>query len=616
MVLEPVVRPVLNPVARAVQGSMNGVFSPAILFTSGEQGAWYDPSDINVNWRYNLLTYTEQFDNAAWVKSSGGTGVAPAVTANAAIAPDGTTTADSIVFNRGAGNTLADVVALSQAPAVSSRTYTQSVWLKAATPSDVGKQLALRNVAAVAVVVITLTADWVRYTRTETGSIANWEIINRGTVTADNTVTALVWGAQLQTGTTATTYQQIVTPEISYLSYQANPILYQDPAGTTPVTAVEQPVGLMKDKSGRGNHAFQTTSTSRPTLRARYNLLTFSEQFDQGVWARNNVTVTSNSTTAPDGNTTADTINAATGAAAFVNQGLTGTSGTTYTWSVWLRGVTGGETVKLFLDGGLTGGTATSPLITLTTTWTRYTLTGTASTSTALGYAYVLTGTAYGCSGQAVYVWGAQLLTAADVTATGNAYQRIADAATYDTSNPVFRPYLSFDGSDDSMLTNSVDFTSTDKMTVWAGLTKLSDAARAVLIELSGATSNPGTFSIEAPAVGAASRLDFFSTGTSGVGVAATGAAYAAPVTDVVTGIANIAAPVATIQINGAQIATTASSQGTGNYGNYPLYIGRRNNASLPFNGRAYSLIVRGAQSTAAQISSTGSWVNQRTGAF
>jgi hypothetical protein len=42
--------------------------------------------------------------------------------------------------------------------------------------------------------------------------------------------------------------------------------LFQDSAGTTPVTAVGQPVGKMLDKSGRGNHASQTTATSRPLL--------------------------------------------------------------------------------------------------------------------------------------------------------------------------------------------------------------------------------------------------------------------------------------------------------------------------------------------------------------
>ena len=43
--------------------------------------------------------------------------------------------------------------------------------------------------------------------------------------------------------------------------------LFQDSAGTTPVTAVGQPVGRVLDISGNGNHLAQTTSTARPTLK-------------------------------------------------------------------------------------------------------------------------------------------------------------------------------------------------------------------------------------------------------------------------------------------------------------------------------------------------------------
>lgn len=42
--------------------------------------------------------------------------------------------------------------------------------------------------------------------------------------------------------------------------------MFQDAAGTIPVTAAGQAVGLIKDKSGRGNHAYQTTSAARPIL--------------------------------------------------------------------------------------------------------------------------------------------------------------------------------------------------------------------------------------------------------------------------------------------------------------------------------------------------------------
>lgn len=42
--------------------------------------------------------------------------------------------------------------------------------------------------------------------------------------------------------------------------------MYQDSAGTIPVTGVGQPVGRVLDKSGRGNHATQSTSSKRPIL--------------------------------------------------------------------------------------------------------------------------------------------------------------------------------------------------------------------------------------------------------------------------------------------------------------------------------------------------------------
>ena len=53
--------------------------------------------------------------------------------------------------------------------------------------------------------------------------------------------------------------------------------MYQDAAGTIPVTAVEQPVGKMLDKSGNGYHATQSITASRPTLSARKNILLATE---------------------------------------------------------------------------------------------------------------------------------------------------------------------------------------------------------------------------------------------------------------------------------------------------------------------------------------------------
>ena len=188
-------------------------------------------------------------------------------------------------------------------------------------------------------------------------------------------------------------------------------------------------------------------------------------------------------------------------------------------------------------------------------------------------------------------------------------YQWVNTAADYDTVG--FPKYLKFDGVDDSMSTATVDFTATDKMTVFAGVRKLSDASTQVIAECNGGVNNQ--FGLYITAV---YEYGWYSTGSVSSDARVDSATYAAPRTNVITTIGDISGDAATLRINGAQAATSASDQGTGNYGNYPLYIGSRAGTSLPFNGHLYSLIVRGAQSTDAQIASAESYVNGKTGAY
>lgn len=51
--------------------------------------------------RANLLLHSSGANESAWTKDAAGTGVAPVVTPNFAVAPDGTTTADRVQSSQG-----------------------------------------------------------------------------------------------------------------------------------------------------------------------------------------------------------------------------------------------------------------------------------------------------------------------------------------------------------------------------------------------------------------------------------------------------------------------------------------------------------------------------------
>jgi hypothetical protein len=151
-----------------------------------------------------------------------------------------------------------------------------------------------------------------------------------------------------------------------------------------------------------------------------------------------------------------------------------------------------------------------------------------------------------------------------------------------------------------------------DKMTVFAGVWKLSDAALSMIVELSAdAGGNNGAFRLLAPG---SAGYEYRQRGTLNAAGASITPGFAAPITNTLTGIGDISNDVTTLRVNGTQVGTSSADQGTGNFGNYPLFVGGRAGTSLFFSGHLYSLIVRGAQSNTGQISSTETWVAGKTG--
>jgi hypothetical protein len=491
--------------------------------------------------------------------------------------------------------------------------------------------------------------------------------------------------------------------------------LFTDAAGTTPVTAVEQPVSLMLDKSRQS------------TFANRVNLAFFSAQFDNAAWIKLIVSSTNPVTTASTISLPAIT---AAGQFSAIYQNTAGSSsiGVTYTLSVECRANTAGDVGKTIYLRIAIGAASANALVTLTDTYTRYSVQITAATVNTLSPAIGVFGSTYGgqnssavvadirnaqlevgsafttyqpttqfptswlgnhaytpstatasrpvlsarynllnatatlatqnvtvtAGSHTLYFTGTGSITLSG-TATGSynagthtitttagtltltvsgsvltadlrrvndgvglpVYQEVTNSTTYD-SGASFPRYLRFDGSDDYMLTNSVDFTSTDKVTLWAGVRKLSDGATGIVAELSAArASNNGAWTFLVPGNPVFNqKFSFVSKGTLEGVAAPTSTTYNAPLTAVTSGIGDISGDSAILRINGTQAASSTADQGTGNFGNYPLYIGRRGGTDLPLNGRIFSLIIRGAQSTTQQIEQTETYVNTKTRAF
>lgn len=165
----------------------------------------------------NLVTYSEQFDNAAWGKMSGAT-----ITANTATAPDGTLTADTLTSD-GAGPYI-DHPALSL---TNGQKYAVSFYAKAGTASAVlaifyganfnagGANISPNFDLASGVVVSAGGAEnaqiqsvgngWYRCSFVVTLTAATGTYVNQ-LIRATAAGTLFVWGAQIEAGSHPTSY--------------------------------------------------------------------------------------------------------------------------------------------------------------------------------------------------------------------------------------------------------------------------------------------------------------------------------------------------------------------------------------------------------------------------
>lgn len=411
----------------------------------------------------------------------------------------------------------------------------------------------------------------------------------------------------------------------------SNGTCFQDAAGTTPAV-LEGPVGLMRDLSGRGNHATQVTSANRPVLSARYNLLTYTNYLSN--WNYYSLTATPNFAISPIGTKTATLVKETTSNGqhiAYYPPKFSVTSGSYYRFSVYIKkhtsyrgGVNCGFGGSLFswaegcrIDLNAltithipTGG-SNARLTNVGNDWYRFEYTQLAPSS---GTADVIIGTATtssvytgdGVSG--IYVWGASLVPA---NQSHLPYQRVDTATSYDADPIKFPAYLKFNGTNSWMKTGNIDFTGTDKMTVVAGVRPTTTGPKFIYELSNDSQGNNGAFAMTSTNIDG-TKYVIYSRGT--IGKELPGTSFPPPQTCIATGITDISGKRIIFRVNGNLNATASMDQGTGNYGNYPLFIGARNGNQYLFNGNLHSLIIRGAATDAAHITHAERLVAYKTG--
>jgi hypothetical protein len=428
---------------------------PRVTFTRASGARYYDGVTV-AKAEENLLLRSQEFDDVYWTKTTS------TITANSTTAPDGTSTADTLV------STSAAYIIVRSVDVIAA-TYVLSVFAKANTDTF----LILRETFGIGTgastwfnlsngTIGTTNANhtasiqsvgngWYRCIIVLTTNAArNGQVTIYG-ATSDNSFSTtignsiFVWGAQLEQRDSVTAYTptttQPITNYVPQLLSAANNVARFD---HNPITG--ESLGLLIEEQ-------------------RTNLLVQSEDFST-TWTATRASVTTNTVIAPDGTLTADKLiddNTASNSH-FINQTFTVSANTTYAITCYAKAGEGNRFLRLASSGAsnwllgyaarfdLVNGvifsttTGTASITAIGNGWYRCSLllTTVASPPGGAGVLIQMTDTTgatnyTGDGYSGIYIWGAQLEAGAFATSyiptVASQVTRSADAASMTGTN-------------------------------------------------------------------------------------------------------------------------------------------------------------------------------------
>jgi hypothetical protein len=375
-----------------------GALDPRVTFTRTSNATVTDSTGTLVYAPHNLLTFSEQFDNAAWTK------LGVTVAGNFGVAPNGTSTADSLIEATTTGehqvfnNNIATTQGFQQ---------TFSVYIKAGTAS---KAIIRTNLLGtgflnsgfdLALGTVTRSPSGITATISEAGS--GW-------------YRCAISGVVVTAGTRTISVNMTLTDPID----DSQPSYTGDTSRNLLLWGAQLNVGSLQP--------YYPTTVK--------NLLGFTQEFDNAGWTKSGASVSANVAAAPDGSMTADKVIVNNGQSTIGNdsaggifQNPAGTSAIPYVYSFFAKAAevtsvriretvsTGARARISLVDGSVIYESGSSANFGVTATdvgngWWRVAAYRTPAST--LGYA-IKPGIDTGDGTSGIFIWGAQLSDSASL---------------------------------------------------------------------------------------------------------------------------------------------------------------------------------------------------------